>query len=93
MAFLFSFNVWFSGRYGFRYVYRAGRETWSRMFASAKTPSGESLHLKAEVEKLLDRVRWGAIDGGLLDRRPFCRQLAGEGLVRHCEARSDTIRG
>src|SRR6266702_2693711 len=32
-------------------------ETSSRMFASAKALSGESLHLKAEVEKFLDRVR------------------------------------
>jgi len=32
-------------------------ETSSRMFASAQALSGESLHLKAEVEKFLDRVR------------------------------------
>jgi len=32
-------------------------ETSNRMFASAQTLSGESLHLKAEVEKFLDRVR------------------------------------
>jgi len=32
-------------------------ETSSRMFASAQTLSSESLHLKAEVEKFLDRVR------------------------------------
>ncbi|MBR1197620.1 Cache 3/Cache 2 fusion domain-containing protein [Bradyrhizobium sp. AUGA SZCCT0240] len=32
-------------------------ETSNRMFASAQALSGESLHLKAEVEKFLDRVR------------------------------------
>ena len=32
-------------------------ETSSRMFASAQALSGESLHLKAEVEKFLDGVR------------------------------------
>src|SRR5438552_4064946 len=32
-------------------------ETSSRMFASAQNLSSESLHLKAEVEKFLDRVR------------------------------------
>jgi len=32
-------------------------ETSSRMFASAQALSGESLHLKAEVESFLDRVR------------------------------------
>jgi methyl-accepting chemotaxis protein len=32
-------------------------ETSGRMFASAQALSGESLHLKAEVEKFLDRVR------------------------------------
>lgn len=32
-------------------------ETSSRMFASAQALSSESLHLKAEVEKFLDRVR------------------------------------
>jgi len=32
-------------------------ETSSRMFVSAQALSGESLHLKAEVEKFLDRVR------------------------------------
>lgn len=32
-------------------------ETSNRMFASAQTLSSESLHLKAEVEKFLDRVR------------------------------------
>ncbi|MCP3470597.1 methyl-accepting chemotaxis protein [Bradyrhizobium sp. CCGUVB1N3] len=32
-------------------------ETSSRMFASAQALSGESLNLKAEVEKFLDRVR------------------------------------
>jgi methyl-accepting chemotaxis protein len=32
-------------------------ETSNRMFASAQAMSGESLHLKAEVEKFLDRVR------------------------------------
>ena len=31
-------------------------ETSSRMFASAQTLSGESLHLKAEVDGFLDRV-------------------------------------
>ena len=32
-------------------------ETSARMFVSAQALSGESLHLKAEVEKFLDRVR------------------------------------
>ncbi len=32
-------------------------DTSSRMFVSAQALSGESLHLKAEVEKFLDRVR------------------------------------
>ena len=32
-------------------------ETSSRMFASAQALSGESLHLKAEVESFLDRVQ------------------------------------
>ena len=43
------------------YYYRGGAETvfleHNRMFESAQTLSGESLQLKAEVGKFLDRVR------------------------------------